>query len=149
MPDDAPSRAQQRRIAERCWQVYEWVCRRFAVAPEVHEQFPETAELALWTGARQVRVLLADPPGYALGLWEAYVLSAEAPDISRYSYVLLERETPILRADPSPHHDVDYRGRKLTRFPHHLHDEQGRVRSFSGHIEDFLSKAAALLRNQS
>lgn len=150
MPAEAPSPKRRRQIAERCWQVYDWICRRFPVALEFHGEFPEAAELALWSGALQVQVPIAGPAQYALDLREEYDFPEQELVVAHYSYVLLDpHQTPILRADPLPHHRVDYRGRRLTHFPHHLHDERGRVRSFSGRLEDFLSQAAALLRARS
>lgn len=147
MPPEPSSTRRRRQIAERCWQIYSWICRRFQLAPKFHEEFPEAAELALWSGALQVRVQIASPPGYLLDLREEYDFREQELVVAHYSYVLLDpHQNPLLRADPLPHHRVDYRGRKLTHFPHHLHDEQGRVRSFSGRLEDFLSQAAALLR---
>ena len=32
----------------------------------------------------------------------------------------------------------DYKNKKLINFPHHLHDEKGRICSFSGDIADFI-----------
>jgi len=115
------------------------------VSPKFHEEFIEAAELALWSGALQVEVPIL--PDYLLDLREEYGFREQGLIVARYSYVLLDpHRNPLLRADPLPHHRVDYRGRRLTHFPHHLHDEQGRVRSFSGRLEDFLSQAASLLR---
>lgn len=147
MPAERPSHRRRRQIAERCWQVYDWICRRFQVALEFHEEFPEAAELAFWSEALQVRVAIA--PGHVLDLREEYDFRDQELVVAHYSYVLIgEGQSPLLRADPLPHHRVDYRGRRLMHFPHHLHDAQGRVRSFSGQLEDFLSQAAALLRAQ-
>jgi hypothetical protein len=150
MPADAelPSHRRRRRIAERCWRVYSWISRHFQVAPESHEEFLEAAELALWSGALQLQVRVAVPAGYGLDLREEYDFRDQELVVAHYSYVLIGEGQPLLRADPLPHHRLDYRGRRLTHFPHHLHDEQGRVRSFSGELEDFLSQAAALLRAQ-
>jgi hypothetical protein len=143
-----PYEARQRRqIAERCWQVYESILRSFTPSPEFHLLFPEWAELALWSGALQARIALSQ--GYALEIHEEYHFHDRELVVARYSYVPLgQDQAPFLRADPLPHHRVDYRGRKLTNFPHHLHDEHAGIRSFSGQLEDFLTQAATLVRGR-
>jgi hypothetical protein len=136
---------QRRQIAERCWQVYGLINRHFTPAPEFHLEFPESAELAILSGALQVRVAIA--LHYALEVHEEYDFREHKLVVTHYSYVLLDRnQTPLFRADPLPHHRVDYRRRKLTHFPHHLHDEHSRIRSFSGQLEDFLSQAATFVK---
>lgn len=142
MPLDA---RQRRQIAERCWHVYDLINRSFTPAPEFHLELPDLTELALLSGALQVRVTLAQ--GYALEVHEEYDFRGQELAVIHYSYVLLSQDqTPLLRADPLSHHRVDYRKRKLTNFPHHLHDEYGRIHSFSGHFEDFLTQAAPLVQ---
>lgn len=141
MPYDA---RQRRQIADHCWQVYESILHRFTPSPEFHVQFPERTELALWSGALQARIVLSQ--GYALEIHEEYDFRDRELVIAQYSYVLLgQDQVPLMRADPLPHHRVDYRRRKLMNFPHHLHDEHARIRSFSGQLEDFLTQAATLV----
>ncbi len=142
LPRDAHKR---RKIAKRCWSVYELINRHFTPAPDFHLEFPEVAELAVWSGALQARVTI--PPRYGLEVQEEYEFRESELSIVFYSYVLLEGDRPLLRADPLPHHRVDYRGRKLTHFPHHMHDGQGRIHSFSGRLEDFLVQAVTLLKD--
>jgi len=141
LPRDAHSR---RRIAERCWQVYDLISRHFQPAPDFHLEFPEAAELAILSGALQARVVIS--PQHTLIIHEEYEVREHELVVAFYSYMLLaEGDRVRLRADPLPHHRVDYRGHKLAHFPHHLHDEHGRIQSFSGRLEDFLARAAALI----
>jgi hypothetical protein len=142
-----PSDARQRRqIAERCWSIYDLMNRHFTPAPAFHLEFPELVELALLVGALQTRIAL--PRGYALDIHEEYEFRDQELAVAVYSYVLLDRnQSAILRADPLPYHRVDYRRRKLPRFPHHLHNAHGRIHSFSGQLEDFLTQAATLVRD--
>lgn len=133
----------RRRIAERCWQVYDLITRHLQPVPDFHLEFPEAAELAILSGALQVRIAI--PPRHSLDIREEYEVRDHELIVAFYSYVLLAGGRVLLRADPSPHHRVDYRGRKLTYFPHHLHDERGRIQSFSGRLEDFLAQAATII----
>ena len=142
---------QRRRIAERCWLIYDLIVRNFSPPQEFHLKFPELAELALISGALRVRVQI-NPQGYSLQLQEEYDFRNHEMIVSSYSYVLLDQTGQVLiRADPLPHHRVDHRGRRLTHFPHHLHNERERIHSFSGEIEDFVKrvKVEALGRQRS
>ncbi|HXF03943.1 MAG TPA: DUF6516 family protein [Blastocatellia bacterium] len=86
------------------------------------------------------------PFAYNLRIEEEYHFPGKELEIQTYSYVLLHKnEAVVIRADPSPHHPLDYRKRKLVAFPHHLHDEKGRIRSFTGRIEDFLKEVEKVL----
>jgi len=139
-----PDVRRRRWIAERCWHVYDLVNRHCQPAPDFHTEFPEAAELAILSGALQVRVALLSR--HSLDIREEYEIREHELVISFYSYVLLaEGDRVQLRADPLPHHRRDYRGRRLAHFPHHLHDERGRIHAFSGQLEDFLAQAAALM----
>ena len=61
-------------------------------------------------------------------------------------YLLLNQALEVvIRADSLPHHQRDYRKRRLQHFPHHLHDEKGRIRSFTGRVEDFVSEVITRL----
>jgi hypothetical protein len=67
--------------------------------------------------------------------------------IDYYSYALIEiGNRVIIRADSAPHHEHDYHRKLLTNFPHHLHDENNRVCSFSGEFEDCIKLAAPYIR---
>ena len=66
-------------------------------------------------------------------------------EISRYSYNVIDYTgNNLLRADNLPHHRTDYHGRALSHPPHHMHDERGRVRSFTGRVQDFIATAKTL-----
>jgi hypothetical protein len=141
LPRDVQRR---RRIAERCWHVYDLINRYLQPAPEFHEEFLEAAELAVLSGALQAHIAI--PPRHSVEIHEEYEMREHELIVAFYSYVLVaEGSRALLRADPLPHHRVDYRRRRLAHFPHHLHDERGRIQSFSGRLEDFLARAAALL----
>ena len=59
--------------------------------------------------------------------------------VQSYSYNLMDKnQNNILRADSMPNHHYDYKNKRLTNFPHHLHDEKGRICSFSGKVSDFI-----------
>lgn len=76
-------------------------------------------------------------------LRETYEFPKDKLHIKSYSYVLIESgDRVIIRADSAPHHERDYHRKLLTKFPHHLHDEKGRICSFNGNIEDFIKLAA-------
>jgi hypothetical protein len=134
----------QRRIAERCWKIYDLLVRAFTPPLEFHLAFPEQAELAIFSGALQVRAAIDKQ--HIIDLSEEYELRNRELRIMFYSYILLDvHDHILLRADPLPHHRVDYRKHPLTHFPHHLHDERGRIHSFSGRLEDFVMRAVELL----
>ena len=66
--------------------------------------------------------------------------------VETYSYLLLNQALEVvIRDDSLPHHRRDYRKRRLSHFPHHLHDEKGRIRSFTGRIEDFVPEVIVRL----
>ncbi len=79
------------------------------------------------------------PKGYLLHIHEEYKFRDYRLAIKTYSYNLLDRnKNSVMRADSLPYHKVDYKGKKLTNFPHHLHDNKGKLCQFSGKIEDFI-----------
>ena len=137
---------QRRLIIDRCWRIYDLVTEIFAVPDEFHVEFPSLVELALISGYLRVPVEISRE-GHWLHIHEEYDFRNYDLIIS-YSYNFLDKSKhSIIRADPLPHHRVDYRGRKLTHFPHHLHDERGRICSFSGRIEDFVKRLATVLKS--
>jgi len=78
---------------------------------------------------------------------ERYVFLQNRLHIDYYSYALVEMgDRAIIRADSAPHHERDYHRKLLTNFPHHLHDENKRVCSFSGELEDFINLAVPHIR---
>jgi len=134
----------QRLIAERCWEIYDLITRTFTVQPEFTSEFLELAEQALITGALSLRIQIE--PDRFLQIEEEYDFRERELIIETYSYLLLNQALEVvIRADSLPHHQRDYRKRRLPHFPHHLHDEKGRIRSFTGRVEDFVSEVITRL----
>ena len=110
---------------------------------------PSLVELALTSGYLQLGVEISRK-GHLLPIHEEYGFPGYEVVVKAYSYNLSDKNKHnIIRADLLPHHRVDYKGRKLAHFPHHLHDEKGRISSFSGRIEDFVKRAAGVLESES
>lgn len=139
------SEAHRRRlIAGRCWEVYDLIIRTFTVPAEFHSEFPELAELSLVTSALSLRVQIDQ--NRFLRVEEEYDFRERELIVETYSFLLLNQALEvIIRADSLPHHQRDYRKRRLAHFPHHLHDEKGRIRSFTGRLEDFLTEVTMQL----
>ena len=132
-------------VAHRCWLVYETITDNFEVSDQFHIQFPELVELALTAGYLELRVQVGKL-NYSLHIQEEYAFKDQTFTVETYSYVLLEPgQHVIVRADPLPHHSVDYKNHPLAHYPHHLHDENGRIHSFTGRIEDFMRIVASHL----
>jgi hypothetical protein len=94
----------------------------------------------------QVQLIIGDQ-GESLNLSQEYVFRDHHLEISFYSYALLRKDGQMaLRADPLPHHRLDYQNRPLEKFPHHLHDSQGRIHAFEGQLKDFVDRAKKLLK---
>lgn len=128
---------QRRLIAERCWEVYDLIPSTFALPSEFHVEFPELAKRVLDTGLLQLRVQI--DANHFLHVEEEYDFRNHESIVEKYSYVLLDKDRDVvIRADPLPYHQVDYKKHRLKNFPHHLHDEKGRICSFTGRIEDFV-----------
>jgi hypothetical protein len=51
-------------------------------------------------------------------------------------------------ADNLPFHRTDHRKRLLTHPPHHMHDQRGRVFSFSGDVHHFIADAKTLISSR-
>ena len=136
----------QRLIAGHCWEIYDLIARTFTVQPEFTSEFPELAEQALITGALSLRIQIEQD--CFLQIEEEYDFQERELIIETYSYLLLNQALEVvIRADSLPHHQRDYRKRRLQHFPHHLHDEKGRIRSFTGQVEDFVSEVITRLAN--
>ena len=136
---------QRRLIIDHCWWIYDLITETFDVPHRFHLEFPSLVELALTSGYLQLYVEISRK-GHLLHILEEYDLHDYEFVTRVYSYNLLDKsEHSIIRADPLPHHQIDYRRHKLTHFPHHLHDERGRVCSFSGLLEDFVKRSVAIL----
>jgi hypothetical protein len=131
-------------LLNRCWSIYLWLTRAFILPERFHVEFPVTVETALITDVLHVTVPMTGK--LTLSLREEYAFGTQGLETSRYSYNLIDREgNNLLRADNLPFHRTDYRGRTLTYPPHHMHDERGRVSSFSGQAPDFISQAKSFV----
>jgi hypothetical protein len=133
-------------VIDRCWSIYLCLSHAFSLPENFHVEFPVATESALTTGVLHVSVPMSET--LTLSLREEYALGRQGLEISRYSYNLLDSAgNNLLRADDSPFHRTDYRRRALTHPPHHMHDGRGRVLSFSGLVQDFITHAKSLLEN--
>jgi len=141
MPFEGRQRAQ---LLDRCWSIYLWLSQAFILPASFPVEFPAAAGSALITSTLHVTVPISEK--LTLSLREEYIFSRQGLEVSRYSYnVVNSQGNNLLRADNLPYHRADYRGRSLTHPPHHLHDERGRVRSFTGQVQDFISHARSFL----
>lgn len=135
MPDEGHGQAL---LIDRCWSIYLLLTEAFAVPSSFHLEFPTVVERALVSGLFHLAVRLTDD--HTLHLREEYQLTEHHLEIRSYSYALTgPAGPPLLRADPLPHHRTDYRKRPLTAFPHHLHEGEERIRSFSGDLSEFVA----------
>jgi len=133
-------------ITKRAWEIY------------VLLQNLSEAELGLLSDLREQIDLAVDSSTLILqSTWsllnkriairERYTFPKSQLKIESYSDALIESgDRVIIRADSAPHHERDYHRKLLARFPHHLHDENGRICSFSGDLEDFIKLTAPYLR---
>ena len=139
---------QRRLIINRCWLIYDLITKKFRPLNEFHIEFPSLAELALISGYLQVLVEITRR-GHFLHIHEEYDFIEHILVVKVYSYNLLDKSKhSIIRADSLPHHRVDYKGHNLSHFPDHLHDEKGRICSFSGKLQDFLKRASEIITNE-
>lgn len=127
-------------LIDRCWSIYVCLTEAFALPDNFHLEFPGAVETALVTGALHIALPIA--ANLTLSLREEYDFDRLRLTVSRYSYNVIDSHGDnLFRADNSPFHRTDYRGRALTHLPHHMHDARGKVLSFSGRIEDFIRHA--------
>jgi len=139
---------QQGRIIQRCWMIYELVSDTFVPPHEFHIQYPSLVELALTSGYFKLLATL-NKSGHSIHIHEEYGFSEYKLILKSYVYMLFDRaRNSILRADSLPHHQTDYKGHRLAHFPNHLHDEMGRVCSFSGEIEHFARRCRNIFENE-
>ncbi len=140
-------RSEQRRqgqLLDRCWSLYLALTEVFALPETFHSDFPAAAEAAVLTGALHIVIPLGEQ--LTLSVREEYTVTEQSVEVRRYSYNVIDPHgVNLLRADNLPHHRTDYRRRPLSHPPHHIHDQRGRVLSFSGQIQDFLRAAQGLL----
>lgn len=138
---------QQRLIIDRGWLIYNLISSKFSTPGHFHIKYPSIVENALISGYFQMTVEI-DHNGYLLKVHEEYEFRDYNILIKHYSYNLLDKDkNNIIRADSLPHHKVDYKGKKLSDFPHHLHDKKGRICQFSGKFDDFIEKSLSILTN--
>ena len=133
-------------IANRAWEIYVLLQKLLVHENELLSNLEGRIEDAAFTGSLR---LFAHWPSLnkKFSVQERYVFPKEQLHIDYYSYVLSEiGDRVIIRADSAPHHERDYHRKLLTNFPHHLHDENGRICSFSGKLEDFISLATPYIR---
>ena len=139
---------QRRLIINRCWLIYDLITKKFRPLHEFHIEFPSLAELALISGYLQVLVEITRR-GHFLRIHEEYDFIEHMLVVKVYSYNLLDKSKhSIIRADSLPHHRVDYKGHKLAHFPDHLHDEKGKICSFSGKLQDFVKTVSVKLARE-
>lgn len=124
-------------ILNRCWSLYSLLTNAFSPSDTFHLGFPSLVETALISSDLQIN--LPVPEGFILLLREEYEFTMHNLEIHSYSYNLIDNNgTSILRSDNLPYHQTDYKEHKLTYPPHHIHDKQGRICSFTGNLEDFI-----------
>ena len=139
---------QRRLIINRCWLIYDLITKKFHPLHEFHMEFPSLAELALISGYLQVLVEITRR-GHFFRIHEEYDFIEHKLVVKDYSYHLLDKSKhSITRADCLPHHQVDYKGHNMSHFPDHLHDEKGRICSFSGKLQDFVKRASEIIASE-
>jgi len=141
MPFEGHQRAA---LLDRCWSIYLSLTSAFNVPESFHVVFPVVVESALLSGALHVTVPVGED--MTLSLREDYAIDRQRLTVSRYSYNLIDAAgNNFSRTDNLPFHRTDYRKRLLTHPPHHIHDQRGRVFSFSGDVHHFIADAKTLL----
>ena len=137
---------QEQAILDRCWNIYDQITTTFQVDENFHVDYVSDIESVLLTNRLYFKVTI-ERGEYHLIIQEDYDFHFYELSIVSYSYILTDkRGHTIIWSDPVPHHQIDYRGQKLTNFPHHLHDLKGRICDFSGRFEDSLKEVFKLIR---
>jgi hypothetical protein len=144
MPFEGRQRAA---VLDRCWSIYLSLTRAFNLPESFHVECPVAVESALVSG---MLYFTADVGGdLTLSLREEYIFDRQKLTVGRYSYNLIDAAGKnVLRADNLPYHRTDYRRRPLTHPPHHIHDQRGRVYSFTGDVHIFIAHAKTLLSSR-
>ena len=76
---------------------------------------------------------------YVLYLREECEVTGHQLQTRSYSYTLTgPGSIPLVRADSLPYHRTNFRKQPLSTFPHHLHDDKGRIQPFTDRLNDFL-----------
>jgi len=130
MPFEGRQRAA---VIERCWAIYVSLTDAFDVPETFHSEFADIVESALISGGLRFTVSVGG--SLTLRVAEEYVFNRQKLTVSRYSYNLIDASGDnLFRADNLPFHRTDYRRKRLTHPPHHMHDQRVRVFSFSGDL---------------
>jgi hypothetical protein len=125
-------------ITSRAWEIYGFMQNLPTWEIDLVSEIYEQIDLAIISDALRLHVLWPSL-NKKRSVRERYNFSKNQLHVKSYSYALIETgNRVILRADSSPHHERDYRRKLLTNFPHHLHDENGRICSCSGNLDDFI-----------
>jgi hypothetical protein len=135
-------------IESRAWEIFVLLQK----LPDPHggllADLDEQIYLAALTDSLRLQILWPSL-NKKLVLRETYSYSDDQLTIDSYGYALIEiGKRVIIRADSASYHERDYRRKPLARFPHHLHDEKKRVRSFSGNFEDFVELIVPYFRRK-
>lgn len=130
-------KAHEAQILDRSWFIYSILTDAFSLTETFHLDFPSLVETTIISADLQISLPISK--GLTLLLREEYEFVKHSLEIRSYCYnVIDDKDTSVLRADNLPYHRTDYKRHKLTHFPHHLHDKQGRICSFTGDLKDFI-----------
>ncbi len=130
---------QQVQILDHCWSNYLLLSASFIISESFHTQYPILVESALIS--RTLRINLKTAESYNLHIREEYSFFKGSFKINSYSYTLVStNDNVIFRADGLPHHKTDYKGQPLSHPPHHVHDRNGRICSFCGSLQEFITE---------
>ncbi len=144
MPFEGRQRAA---LLDRCWSIYQSVTSAFNLPESFHVEFPVAAESALVSGSLHVTVPIG--ADLTLSLHEEYAFERQRLTVGRYSYNVVDTAgNNLLRADNLPFHRADYRKQLLTHPPNHIHDQRGRVFSFTGDVHTFIANTKTLLSSR-
>ncbi len=135
-------------VTNRAWEIYSQLQKLSPAEASIISDIEEQIHLAITTDIIQLDMVL--PRVHKkLVVRETYAFPQNELRIASYSYSLIEiGKSAIIRADSAPHHERDYRGKRLSHFPNHLHDEAGRICSFSGKLENFVELVKPYLRRR-
>ena len=135
-------------IATRVWEIYVFMQKLPEPENDLLSNLDDCIEDAFHVGNLRLYALWPSL-NKKFAVLERYAFPRERLHIDYYSYVLSEiGDRAIIRADSAPHHERDYHRKLLTNFPHHLHDEDGRICSFRGELEDFINLAVPYVRQK-
>jgi hypothetical protein len=135
---------QQAQILDHCWSVYLLLTANLPLGEDFPAQYPALVESALISGNLQISLKITEL--YDLHVREEYRFFQGNLGISSYSYTLVDADNnAVFRADGLPYHNTDYKSQPLAHPPHHIHDRRGRIRSFSGNLQDFITEIKGII----